>query len=291
MTLIAITLALFLERLIGGAHFIHNFAWFHRWAKTLEKRLPKTAPEPLVYALVVVPLLLLIALAELYTSAHLWGLPGFALHVLVLSACLGPRLLDHDVDDYNHAREHNDREKLREAVQHITGSTIPEKLSAEVRAVTEGVFYQANMRWYAVIFWYLLLGPVGAAAYRLTILLRQDEYAAGFFARKVYGLLGWLPARISALYFGFMGSLDEAWYAFQTSRKSHLDWAESNRLVLSHTGCAAINMEMDAEQDDGQKLSWQAAVNWVSRARGLCLRVLMLWLATVAIFTLFGWMV
>lgn len=291
MTLIAITLALFIERLIGGAHFIHNFAWFHRWASVLEKRLPQTAPPALGYALGVLPLLLLVGFTEYYLSEYLWGLPSFALHVLILSACLGPRLLDHDVDAYSHAREHNDTDKLAAAVQHITGKAVPEKLSTEVREVTEGVFYQANMRWYAVIFWYLVLGPVGAVAYRLTILLRHDQYAAGDFARKIYGLLGWLPARISALYFGFMGSLDEAWHAFQTSRKSHLGWAESNQLVLSHTGCAAINMEMDAEQDDGQELSWQAAVNWVSRARGLCLRVLMLWLATVAIFTLFGWMV
>ena len=291
MTLIAITLALMIERLIGGAHLIHNFAWLHRWAKCLEKRLPSNASPPMAFVVVVLPLLLLVYLAEVYFSAYLWGLCGFILHVLVLSACLGPRLLDQDVDAYTGAREQQDSEKLVEAVQHITGEAVPSDFNAEIRAVAQGIFYQANMRWYAVIFWYLVLGPVGAAAYRLTILLRKDEYAAGDFARKAYGLLGWLPARISSLYFGFMGSLDEAWHAFQNSRKSDLSWAESNQLVLGQTGCAAINMEMNIEPSNDQQLSWQMAGKWVSRAKGLCLRVLMLWLATVAIFTLFGWMV
>lgn len=291
MTLIAITLALIIERLIGGVYLILNFAWLQRWASAIEKRLSTTVSPALAYALVVAPLLLLIAIAEHYMSAYLWGLPGFVLHVVILLACLGPRLLDQDVDDYIYARQHGDIEKLNSAVPHITGKTAPERLSAEVREVTEAVFYQANIRWYSVIFWYLLLGPVGAAAYRLTLLLRTDQCAAGGFARQFYGLLGWVPARVSALYFGFMGSLDEAWHALTTTRKNHKNWAESNRLVLSHTGCAAINMEMDAEHDEGQEMSWQVAVKWVSRARGLCLRVLMLWLATVAVFTLFGWMV
>ena len=217
--------------------------------------------------------------------------PVFALEIIVLSACLGPRLLDNDIDEYIDARENDDRERLEETVKHLTGKPLPEKLSAEVRAVTEGIFYQANMRWFAVIFWFLVAGPIGAAAYRLTILLRQDNYAAGVFARSIYGILGWLPARISAIYFGLMGSMDEAIYAFKSTHRNHPDWAQGNQMILSHTGCAAINMEMETEHDDGQGMSWEAAVNWVRRARGLCLRVLMLWLATVAIFTLLGWMV
>ena len=291
MTLIAITLALIIERLIGSAHLIHNFSWLHHWAKFLEKRLPKNTPAALIFTTVVLPLLLLIYLLELYFGAYLWGLSGFILHVLVLSACLGPRLLDQDIDEYSRAREKNDREKLIEAVKNITGKAVPSSFNAEVREVAQGIFYQANIRWYAVIFWFLALGPMGAAAYRLTILLRKDEYAAGDFSRKVYGLLGWVPARISALYFGFMGSLDDAWQAFQNSRKSHLSWAEGNQLVLSHTGCAAINMEMSEAQESAQELTCPEAIKWVSRAKGLCLKVLVLWMATVAVFTLFGWMV
>lgn len=289
MTLIVISLALVLERLIGGAHSLHNYTWFYRWIALLEQRLPQQAVVN--YVLVLLPILLLIFVIDQALVGVWWGLARFVLEVLVLSACLGPRLLDQDVDDYIAARENNESEALAEAVAHITGKAVPEKLSAEVREVTEGIFYQANMRWFAVIFWFLLLGPVGAALYRLTILLRQDDYAAGQVARRIYGILGWLPARISALYFGLMGSMDEALYAFKSVHKNHPNWAEGNRLILAHTGCAAINLEMDSEQDDGQGLSWSAAANWVRRARGLCLRVLMLWLATVAIFTLLGWMV
>ncbi|PIE36954.1 MAG: hypothetical protein CSA54_02605 [Gammaproteobacteria bacterium] len=290
MTLIAIILALIIERIIGGAHLLHNFTWFERWAAALESRLPDGAPPALCFALVVLPLLLVLWLLQYLLSDWLWGLAGFALDVLVLSACLGPRLLDSDVDDYLNAREQGDAQAIDRTQRQLTGKNRAESLSAEVQALTESVFYQANLRWYAVIFWFLLAGAGGVALYRLTLLLCADHRAAGQLARQVYGVLGWLPARISALYFGLMGSMDEALYALQSAHRSQTDWAEGNRRVLAHTGCAAINMEMPPQHDASQDLSWARAANWVRRARGLCLRVLMLWLATVALFTLMGWM-
>lgn len=291
MTIIAIFVALLLERLMGGAHYLHKFDWFESWRRLVESHLAKSAAAGVAYVLVVGPLLLGLGALILLSQRVMWGAGELFINILVLATCLGPRLLDKDVDCYLAARETNDREALAPAVFNLTGQPVPDKLSAEVRDVTEAVFYQANMRWYAVLFWFLLLGPIGALLYRLTVLLKADEQAAGIYARRVYGAMGWLPARITGFFFGLVGNLDEALYAFKTVHRAEHDWVEGNRMVLSHTGCAAIRLEMDMDNHQGESLSWSAASDWVRRARGVVLRALILWLAAVAVFTLLGWMV
>ena len=70
---------------------------------------------------------------------------------------------------------------------------------------------QANNRLFAVIFWFVLIGPLGAWAYRVTDLIRRravfntsrdQEYSNPAVLNAsvmIHGWLAWIPARLTAI--------------------------------------------------------------------------------------------
>lgn len=68
------------------------------------------------------------------------------------------------------------------------------------------LLYEGFQRWFAPVFYFLLLGPYGALAYRLTILDNSDPRS-----RPVVTIADWLPARILVLTFSAVGSFAGAW--------------------------------------------------------------------------------
>jgi hypothetical protein len=109
------------------------------------------------------PLLLLVGALQWLFASYWYGLPGVAFAVAVLFYCWGPRDLDLDVDAVVEA---GDAEQRRAAAQVLLGPEREAKLDAPT--LVEGVFQSALERWFGVLFWFLLLGPVGAALYRFT---------------------------------------------------------------------------------------------------------------------------
>jgi len=66
--------------------------------------------------------------------------------------------------------------------------------------------YEGFQRWFAPVFYFLLLGPYGALAYRLTIL---DN--SGRRGDLLVTAADWLPARMLVLTFAAVGSFAGAW--------------------------------------------------------------------------------
>ncbi len=65
-------------------------------------------------------------------------------------------------------------------------------------------------RLFAVVFWYLVLGPAAAVLYHLTVLHRQycaseQDTQAGRFIQRLIVILEWVPARLLALSFCLTG--------------------------------------------------------------------------------------
>lgn len=81
------------------------------------------------------------------------------------------------------------------------GALSPDKVH---RAMQQGFLYQAQQRWFAVLFYFLLLGPVGALAYRLLQLSAQGKPSLGL------QLADWVPARLLAASFTITGNFVES---------------------------------------------------------------------------------
>ena len=152
---------------------------------------------------------------------------------------------------------------------------------------------------FAVVFWFVLLGPVGAWAYRVTDLIRrravfnaQREEMDGATtiveaSETLHGWLAWVPARLSAIGYAMAGSFDGALSAWrkpaeESSDSSHV---QSERL-LARVGTGAL-----ALPDVGKETIAERAVRGATTANGLVMRALFIWAAVIAAMTLYGWSV
>lgn len=66
------------------------------------------------------------------------------------------------------------------------------------------LLYEGFQRWFPVLLYFLLLGPAGALAYRLSQLSREASGAAA--DRQLVQVLDWLPSRLLALSFAVTGN-------------------------------------------------------------------------------------
>ncbi len=69
--------------------------------------------------------------------------------------------------------------------------------------------YQYFERYFAVIFWYVLLGAAGAVLYRLSVYLRGrslDQAAEATVAERWLWLMEWLPLRLTGLILAVVGN-------------------------------------------------------------------------------------
>jgi AmpE protein len=294
MTFLAIIAALALERALRAADLEHfrRIRWFSLYQ---ERLLQPLATVPGGNGPVGVALICLIPTVTVWLAVWLLAqfsvVLAFFLSVLVLLYCLGPGELlgqlkryiaAHDAD----ADEDTDpRQLAHDIMESETG------LSAEDdthRAVTEAALVRANDRLFAVVFWFVLLGPAGAVLYRSADLLRRgvvlpgEEARTGLAQHAVIfdGLLAWIPARLLAATYALTGSFEEAiadWKAYYEECTE--PFFETSEGVLSCAGCGALRISAGTTE---------SGLAVVRSARGLLIRSLVLWLALLAVLTLAG---
>ncbi len=77
--------------------------------------------------------------------------------------------------------------------------------------IQRALLYEGYQRWFAVLFYFFLLGPAGALAYRLLQMAARN--IAGQLPQRCLFLADWIPARLLAATFSltgdFVGSSDE----------------------------------------------------------------------------------
>ncbi len=180
-------------------------------------------------------------------------------------------------------------------------TSIPFRLTMRVtwHRVEEAVCVQANNRLFAVIFWFVLLGPVAAWAYRVTDLVRRravfnatrDDGGADsrvvIAASMLHGWLAWIPARLTAIGYGMAGSFDGAISAWKAPEDAHdLLQNEQSERLLARVGVGALALrEIDDESASDR------GIRGATAASGLVFRLLFIWAAVIAAMTLYGWSV
>jgi AmpE protein len=176
-------------------------------------------------------------------------------------------------------------------------SELPDDPAERTRMVEAAVCVQANNRLFAVIFWFVLLGPVGAWAYRVTDLirrravfnaLREDQPGGTALvgaAGTLHGWLAWIPARLTAIGYAMAGSFDGALTAWRTAdeQQPSSSHAQSERL-LARVGTGALALQAVDGESDAER-----GIRGATAANGLVYRLLFIWAAVIAAMTLYGW--
>jgi len=283
MTLLAIIFALGTEYFLGVAEGYRSLAWFGRWTEWVRRRLGGEGRRESWWRL------LLAVGVPVFAAALAWlalaavsGLAAYAAGIFVLIYCLGPRDLHAQLQSYLRARDEGDEQGMRQLAAEITGSPAGGMEEFEW-AVVEAVVVEPNHRVFAVLFWYALLGPVAALAYRLSDRYRLAAGDTDAVARDWHALLAWAPSRMAALGYALAGSMVNALGAWRSVEEKPL---HANDTILRETGIAAMQLS-DAELGPvaldavDQRYRIQAA-------QGLVLRCLLMWLTVIALLTLGG---
>lgn len=292
-TLFAVVLALLLGHGLPSLTHLRNFSWLRTWGDWLRARqesLGWLTPGWLLLPLVGVPVALVMLLQFGLADGWLLGLFGFAFAVIVLFYCWGPRDLDVDIERI--ASAENQAQRL-EAARTLWPDTGEPSLQGPI--LVEAVFRGALRRWFGVLLWFLLLGPAGALLYRLTALVAEDAIADGLptgsraAASDLLRILDWPAAQLMTLGLALAANFDSVLSAWR-------DW-HANGLALdvgflgaAARACVASELAEAAEDEDAPlpEASVPALLE-LRDAMSLAWRILLLWLAVLALFVLAGW--
>src|SRR5690606_15506845 len=174
MKLIALILGLGLERIATALLELRELRWFDRYFDAAVRRASR-AEGALRYGFLRGALLLLLlpvwGVSHVLYDGGAWDLVYLLFAVLVVFFCLGPRDLATEVADYRAALDRGDEERARQVLTELAESAQPHAVAVEV--VEEAVFVQATNRIFAVVLWFVVLGPVGAWLFRVNDLFRR----------------------------------------------------------------------------------------------------------------------
>jgi AmpE protein len=283
MSLMVLVICLIAERFLLDYQPLRQTPWLERYCHWLTRQ---HAPDwmrrgllNLVFLLA--PPFLITALLQQLFANSLFGLPSLLFAGAVLLFCLGPVDLDTQVNDYIRCVENEDEEGVRQIARDITEDEPPTSEPALSQSVAEGVLLQANQRLFGVLFWFLLLGPMGAVLYRTAAQvpkIDQSNRDIDFFlnAKQLLLILDWLPARLTAICYAIAGSFEDALYGWRSYQERRYDeFSDSNSATLICTGGGAMRLttllgeHSDELQDyshlpqSAMALIWRSLVVWL----------------------------
>jgi len=299
MKLLALLIGLIVERLATQLFHLRRLRWLDRAIDSGFRVGERFANWPAVIPVVflMIMLVLPVLLVRFGLGDELWfGFPYLLLAIIILFFSLGPKDIGEDVAEYCRAIEEDDSERIEETAKSLIEGDVPADAKERIRKVEESVCVQANNRLFAVVFWFVLLGPVGAWAYRVIDLIRRRAVFNGLrddestdnavlaAAEMVHGWLAWIPARLTAIGYAMSGSFDGALSAWRTAQKGErLPPHQHSEQLLARVGVGALALQ-DA---DGESIS-ERGVRGAKAANGLVIRLFIIWAAVISLMTLYG---
>lgn len=252
MKLIIILISLGLERYFGLGTILKRFNWFNKYVEFLKKQIKsdKLWKGAAAVALVIVPIVLVVGIIDMLFKSLFYDTVGMVFGFFVFLYSLGPEDFFRQFSMYFSAKQQNNEEDSAVLASHILEGAVPSAENQLNRAITKKIITQSNDAIFAVIFWFFLLGPVGAFLYRVSSVLRGEiekrsqEFDASFLvaATKWHQLLEWIPARITAILFGVAGNLTSTISNWGKLFASNL---QQNQNILVDCGLAALNISDD----------------------------------------------
>lgn len=300
MNLIALLIGLVIERLATQLFHWRRMRWMDRIIDFGFAQAQRVANWP---ALIPVVLLAIVLVLPVYAVIWFLGgtLAGFTyliLAIVVLFFSLGPQDIGEEATEYCKALESEDEEEVQHAAKAIVEGEVPADPRERIHCVEESICVQANNRLFAVIFWFVILGPLAAWAYRVTDLIRrravftaartESPEDSALLIREsavtLHGWLAWIPARLTAVGYATAGHFDEAIAAMRApTEQRDATQSEHSENLLARVGVAAL-----ALQDKPDETLTERGVRGAVAANRLVFRLLLIWAVVIAAMTLYG---
>jgi AmpE protein len=251
LAFLVLLIALLIERFFDWSHLRH-WQWFGLLQRKIAERLPSKQPW-LVLAAAVLPIMILTSLLSFLLVGVLYGVASLIFQLFILLYCLGPQNLWADAFACINAITKGDAKNASEKLKALFGIIDISSAQSMHKQLLDHIFIESNQRVFAVVFWFVALGPVGAVFYRLVALIAQERQTASPLvseqAKKVEALLDWIPVRVFTFLFALGGQFSQV---INYWRKKAIHCVHSNNALLTECGVAALGGDPDgAVANDG----------------------------------------
>lgn len=275
MSFLVLMLTILIEKLSHWRTALQKDQWWHAQLKRSSKLLPKQ--HTLAFLLALSLPVLGLALLLFALKSVLYGLLLIPLHLLIVLYSLSRADVRAALGPFRDAWRRQDTHAASLAAQRdlLVQSEEPDGL---LQAVQGYLLWQGYQGFFAIIFYYLLGGPLAALTYRLLVLTAEQvqwPQAAGLATRLLH-ILDWLPVRLLSLSFALIGNFITVNRALMHDLLCITEPANS---LLSKTGRAAVEAKNHALGEEGTVILDNI---WL-----LLVRSAVLWYASTAVWTLF----
>jgi adenosylcobinamide-phosphate synthase len=193
------------------------------------------AVAPLLAAAAAVHYLLLEASPVL---AWIWN-------IAVLYLTMGFRQFSHYFGEILTSLAAENLDGARRLLAEWRGESAAEFNATEVaRVAIEQGLLASHRHVFGTIAWFVVLGPGGAVGYRAAAMLAGrwgGEGEFGRFAARLFFWVDWVPARLTALTFSFVGNFEDAIYCW---RGQALAWSARTQGVILAAGAGALGVRL-----------------------------------------------
>jgi len=280
MALICILFGIIFDRVSDILENLRNFDWYDAYTRWVLKTLPGISSQNLSSILILLtPVMIVVMLLQIWFHGRLLGLIELSFGLVIFAFSLGPKDLNRQINRYLEARESGDEQAATAEASAIMQKESPDNLDQQTVEVMRSVLHESNDRFFAVIFWFVVLGPFGALLYRLTshTMRTTGNATLAKAARQFQATLAWAPAHLVAMGYALTGNYEGAKKEFYGKNKQD-DLYDGNYHTLITAGQGALSDCTPGEE-----------TACIRAARALVLRTLVVWLAAISILTLIGW--
>ena len=276
MSFVVLLLAILVEKFSGLRQRLQrDGGWLRELHKLESSQTLGNKPWWILIILIASPAAVLgMLLVVLHPVAY--GLLALPIHLLVVIYSLGRGDLLGGLGPFRDAWRRGDLQAAAHVAERDLGVSADsgEQLLDKVQG---HLLWQAYQSFFAVIFWYFLLGPVVVLSYRLLALAAEHSQNPALVERaeQLRHAFDWLPVRLLAASFALVGN-----FAAVSRVMLHelLSWDISAAQLINKAGCAAAEIPAPQAGPEG--------VTSLDTLWALLLRAAVLWYACFAVWAL-----
>lgn len=275
MSFLVLLLAVWIEKFSALRHRIQRDGGWVRELHKLEAS-PRLANRPWVILVILVLLpVAVLGLLLLVLDPVAYGLLAMPVHLLVVIYSLGRGDLLAGLGPFRDAWRREDLQAATHVAQRDLD--IAADSGEELLERVQGhLLWEAYQSFFAVIFWYSLLGPVAALSYRLLALAQAHGQNPAVVERaaQLRHAFDWVPVRLLAASFALVGNFVAV---SRVMLHELLNWNISAARLIEKVGLVAGEIPAPAVGPEG--------VNSLDQLWELLLRSAVLWYAGFALWT------
>lgn len=275
MSFLVLLLAVWIEKFSALRHRVQRDAGWIRELNKLEAGTRLSNRPWLVLAVMVLLPVALLGLLLLVLEPVAYGLLALPVHLLVVIYSLGRGDLLAGLGPFRDAWR---REDLQ-AAAHVAKRDLDicaDSGEQLLERVEGHLLWEAYQSFFAVIFWYFLLGPVAALAYRLLALAEKHGKNPAVIERagQLRHAFDWVPVRLLAASLALVGNFVAV---SRVMLHELLNWNISAAQLIEKVGLVAGEIPAPVAGPEG--------INNLDRIWELLLRAAVLWYAGFALWT------